>query len=198
MKIKKWEISLLIGLILCILFSCISFTATCENIREDVFRLHILANSDSEEDQNLKLCVRDAILEQTAYLFENNQTVEESMQAARQNLDLLQRTAEEVIVQKGFNYSVQVEIGKDYFETRTYGEITLPAGEYEALRILIGEAKGHNWWCVLYPVMCINACGATPADEVLSENEYDVVHNKDKYQIRFKTVEWLESIFNLF
>ena len=143
---NKLDIAFLLGLIIAIIISSVnSFAKDLENISESVLRFHILANSDSQEDQDLKLKVRDAILEETADLFEEGHTRLEVEQIALDNLSGIQEIAERVIAENGYNYSVKCELTYMEFDARTYDTITLPAGYYDAIRITIGEAKGHNW-----------------------------------------------------
>lgn len=190
---KLIEKCLLFGFFCAVLFSMLGFTAQCESIPDKVFRLHILANSDSAEDQALKLRVRDRILEESAGLMDGVSTREEAEAAAAQSLPRLQAAAEDEIRQAGYGYSVQAEITHMYFPTRHYESVTLPAGEYDALRISIGEAKGKNWWCVLFPALCLPVAenGAQLSD-VLSSSQLDVVQGN--YEIRFKAVEWYEQL----
>ena len=190
---KLIEKCLLFGFFCAVLFSMLGFTAQCESIPDKVFRLHILANSDSAEDQALKLRVRDRILEESAGLMDGVSTREEAEAAAAQSLPSLQAAAEDEIRQAGYGYSVQAEITHMYFPTRHYESVTLPAGEYDALRISIGEAKGKNWWCVLFPALCLPVAenGAQLSD-VLSSSQLDVVQGN--YEIRFKAVEWYEQL----
>lgn len=190
---KLIEKCLLFGFFCAVLFSMLGFTAQCESIPDKVFRLHVLANSDSAEDQALKLRVRDRILEESAGLMDGVSTREEAEAAAAQSLPKLQAAAEDEIRQAGYGYSVQAEITHMYFPTRHYESVTLPAGEYDALRISIGEAKGKNWWCVLFPALCLPVAenGAQLSD-VLSSSQLDVVQGN--YEIRFKAVEWYEQL----
>ncbi len=190
---KLIEKCLLFGFFCAVLFSMLGFTAQCESIPDKVFRLHVLANSDSAEDQALKLRVRDRILEESAGLMDGVSTREEAEAAAAQSLPRLQAAAEDEIRQAGYGYSVQAEITHMYFPTRHYESVTLPAGEYDALRISIGEAKGKNWWCVLFPALCLPVAenGAQLSD-VLSSSQLDVVQGN--YEIRFKAVEWYEQL----
>lgn len=190
---KLIEKCLLFGFFCAVLFSMLGFTAQCESIPDKVFRLHILANSDSAEDQALKLRVRDRILEESAGLMDGVSTREEAEAAAAQSLPSLQAAAEDEIRQAGYAYPVQAEITRMYFPTRHYESVTLPAGEYDALRISIGEAKGKNWWCVLFPALCLPVAenGAQLSD-VLSSSQLDVVQGN--YEIRFKAVEWYEQL----
>lgn len=155
-KTKKIDIALLIGLILTIIISSISsFAKDVDGISDRVLRLHILANSDSDEDQTLKLKVRDEILAETGELFLEAHTRSEVEQIALDNIDNIESIASKVISQNGYNYSVKCQLVNMEFDERKYQNITLPAGKYDALRVTIGEAKGHNWWCVMYPQFCI-------------------------------------------
>lgn len=193
---KKTEKALLFGLILSILVGSFSaFASDCSAIRESVLRLHILANSDSDEDQALKLKVRDRILEETGDLFENASDLENAESSAANSLELVRSIAEDEVRKQGYDYPVRAELCNMFFETRQYDDITMPAGRYDAVRITIGEAKGHNWWCVLYPPMCIPA--AQPKQElgdVLTEDGMEVVTSKPKYEVRFAFVELFERI----
>ncbi len=190
---KLIEKCLLFGFFCAVLFSMLGFTAQCESIPDKVFRLHVLANSDSAEDQALKLRVRDRILEESAGLMDGVSTREEAEAAAAQSLPKLQAAAEDEIRQAGYAYPVQAEITRMYFPTRQYESVTLPAGEYDALRISIGEAKGKNWWCVLFPALCLPVAeDSAQLSDVLSSGQLDVVQGS--YEIRFKAVEWYEQL----
>ena len=197
--IKKWELCLLFGLVVTILLSNISFAAECKTIRKSVLRLHILANSDSDADQKLKLQVRDRLLKEGGDLFSGLKTEEAARTAAKADITKLQTAAEDEIKKQGYSYPVKVEVAKSYFNTRTYDTVTLPAGEYEAVRVLIGNAEGHNWWCVMFPPMCLPAAEPDKKiEDVLSQNGTEIVENKPKYEIRFKTVELIEGIMKNF
>ncbi|MEG1886738.1 MAG: stage II sporulation protein R [Oscillospiraceae bacterium] len=187
------------GLVFTILLSFVRFDAQCQEIRENVLRLHVLANSDETYDQDLKLKVRDELLKVSDSCFSESITEQEALAAAKENLELLESTAKKVIREENFSYDVKVEIGKAHFDTRVYDNFTLPAGEYEAVRVLIGEAKGKNWWCVMFPPVCVPA--AMPEHtigEVLSEEQSEIVGNPSNYEIRFKTVEVFEKVKDFF
>jgi len=185
------------GLIFSLMLCFVRFDADCEQIRGSVLRLHVLANSDSDEDQALKLKVRDKLLIEADSLFADDSTEEEALSVAKENLSLLQKVAEDEIAENGYDYGVKVEIGEAYFNTRVYDTFTLPAGNYEAVRVLIGEAKGKNWWCVMFPPVCIPAAMPDASiSDVLDENQTDIVENSNSYQIRFKTVEVFEKAKN--
>lgn len=171
------------------------FSSQCDDIRTRVLRLHVLANSDSEADQALKLKVRDTITEQAAYLFDGSSDEQEALEQAREKLDVLQAAAQKRVCDEGYDYPVRAEVVRMYFDTREYETVTLPAGMYDALRITIGEAKGRNWWCVVFPPMCVSAAeNAAALSDVLEPEQERIVTRPKKYEIRFKTVEWVQSI----
>ena len=190
--------SLCVALILTMLFSVLPFEASCQEIRKDVFRLHILANSDTDKDQNLKLKVRDAVLEYTEKLYKNSNTKEEAEILTSENLQNIANVAKQVIVDNGYNYNVTCQIEDVYFNTRTYENVTMPSGTYRALQIKIGDAKGKNWWCVMYPSLCVGASTDYKAlDDKLNDKEYDTLVN-EKTQYKFKIVEIYERIVSFF
>ena len=153
-KFKILRISLLAGFILTIAFSISGFAKTCDEIRGDVLRLHVLANSDSEEDQQLKLKVRDALLTAGKNIFDGSVTKENAEEKIEKEKEKLIETAEKVIRENGFDYPVEITVTDEFFTTRTYENVTLPAGKYKAVRVLIGESAGKNWWCVMFPPLC--------------------------------------------
>ncbi len=195
--VKILRISVLLALIFSVLISCVQFEASCTELKENVLRLHIIANSDSEADQNLKLKVRDAILEFGCDEFENTDNLYDAVNVAENSLEEFKSIAEKVIRDNGYNYEVSVGVDKVFFDTRVYDDFTLPAGEYEALCVKIGQARGKNWWCVMYPAVCIPAASAN-LNEAVSEPTAEIAHNPQKYIIRFKTVEIFEEIKNFF
>ena len=170
------------------------FIETSERISEDVFRLHILANSDAEYDQQLKLKVRDAVLEKGQEIFLNCSSLDEIINTCKENIELFADTAEQCITDNGYDYGVNVYVDKEWFNTREYEEITLPSGIYNALKIEIGEADGHNWWCVMFPAICLSAVSDSELNEILDEEEVDLINSNQKYEIRFKIVEIYEKI----
>ncbi len=195
-RIQKIEISLFCGLCIAVLLSVTSFGASCGNIRNQVLRMHVIANSDSAEDQALKLKVRDAVLQKGETLFDGSLTAAEAENILESEKAELQKAAETVIRENGFDYGVRIEIGKDFFSTRTYDErVTLPAGTYEAIRVIIGEGAGQNWWCVMFPPMCLPASEAeADIGDVLGEREEKLVESNPKYEARFKIIEIFEKI----
>lgn len=165
------------------------FIETSEKISNEVFRLHILANSDSEDDQNLKLKVRDDVLKSSQNLFLNCNSLDEIIRVSIENIDFFKTVAENCIKDNGYNYNVNVYVDKEYFNTRKYDKITLPSGIYNALKIEIGQAKGHNWWCVMFPAICLSAVSDEEIYEILDEDEVKLINSNEKYEIRFKIVE---------
>ena len=193
-KMRGIEAILIIGIIITMFTTMINRTlATGNEIRSETLRLHIIANSDSEIDQELKLKVRDAVLESTGELFAEVSGKSEAVAAAKFSANDIKAVAENVIISEGFDYTVQVEVVKMWFETKNYENFTLPAGDYDAVRIIIGNGEGQNWWCVMYPALCIP--GAEEKIEKYAENSGFVSGNG--YEIRFKIIEWIEEIKHL-
>ncbi|MBR5311050.1 MAG: stage II sporulation protein R [Oscillospiraceae bacterium] len=193
-SMKGIEAILLVGIILTFLTSMINRTvAASSEVRSETLRLHIIANSDSEEDQALKLKIRDAVLESTGELFADVSGKTEAIAAAEYSSDDIKSIAETVIAEEGFEYPVQVELTKMWFETRTYDGFTLPAGDYDAVRIIIGAGEGKNWWCVMYPALCVS--GAEESIEKYGKNSKFITGSG--YEIRFKILEWIEAIKQL-
>ena len=175
-------------------------TAISYNLSNSVFRLHVLANSDSEEDQQLKLKVRDALLSYMNTLSSNCNTKEEAIQIATQHQNEFQTIAENVIVENGYNYPVQIKINNFYFPTKSYGDISLPAGYYDALRVEIGNAKGKNWWCVMFPSLCfidissgiVDSEGKEKLENNLDSESYELISESKtstEFKLKFKLLE---------
>lgn len=196
-KIRLFEISLLAGLVIAVVFSITSFASTCDEIRTDVLRLHVIANSDSEEDQQLKLKVRDALLRTGKNIFDGSVTRENAEEKIRNEKEKLELTAKKVIRENGFDYDVEITVTEEFFNTRTYESVTLPAGKYMAVRVLIGENAGKNWWCVMFPPLCIPVAQAD-ISLYLDEKEVKLVETNPKYEPRFKIIEIYEEIKNHF
>ncbi|MBP3314678.1 MAG: stage II sporulation protein R [Clostridia bacterium] len=169
-------------------------------IYDSVLRLHVLANSDSEDDQELKLKVRDAILADTAHLFADCKSRDEASAVVSENLPLLQMSAERAISEAGYSYPVRIELGEEEYPTKNYESACFPAGEYLSLRVLIGEGVGQNWWCVLFPPLCVSAASESDGSvEVgLYGDQYAIVTETEdiKYKIRFKLLEAIEKAVN--
>lgn len=182
-------------------FSYVSAVST--DIQDSVFRLHVIANSDSSEDQNLKYIVRDKVLEYINSISGNESSKEDVINLAKANINEIQKIAENTINENGYNYSVKLNIGNFAFPTKTYGDISFPAGFYDALKIEIGEAKGQNWWCVMFPPLCFVdvTSGVVPEEskevikENLSEEEYELLsENSNDINFKFKIVEMFQNI----
>lgn len=192
---KKIKISVTVGIVVAILFSICSFAKTSEEIRSDVLRLHVIANSDTSVDQNLKLRLRDYILQEGKDIFNGSVNVENAVEKIEPVLPKLEKSAKAFVNQAGFDYDVKISLSKEYFTTRTYETVTLPAGKYLALRVVIGSGEGHNWWCVMFPPMCVPAADKKDEIEnVFSEKEIKLVESKPKYEPRFKVVEIYEQL----
>lgn len=193
-------------LIAFIILSAYSYSyAVNENLSNNVFRLHVIANSDNEEDQNLKYKVRDELIKYMETLTTSSNTKEEVIQIANNHLEDFKTIAENVIKENGFDYNVNVEIGNFSFPTKQYGDISFPAGFYDALKVQIGEAKGQNWWCVMFPPLCFVdvTSGVVPEEskanleENLGQEEYDIISNDEDSEIidfKFKIVEFFENL----
>ena len=192
---KKIKISVTVGIVVAILFSICSFAKTSEEIRSDVLRLHVIANSDTSVDQNLKLRLRDYILQEGKDIFNGSVNVENAVKKIEPVLPELEKSAKAFVNQAGFDYDVKISLSNEYFTTRTYETVTLPAGKYLALRVVIGSGEGHNWWCVMFPPMCVPAADKKDEIEnVFSEKEIKLVESKPKYEPRFKVVEIYEQL----
>lgn len=188
---KRFDISLVIGLVFTICFtSFVSFARDCAEVRHGVIRLHVLANSNGEADQRLKLAVRDKILGETAEIFSLSTSKEQAEKAAREQLGLIERTARAEVLRQGYDYPVKAEFVYMFFETRTYDEATLPAGHYNAVRVSIGDAKGKNWWCVLFPPLCIPAA----SEKLPIEEQIEQLGQQPRYVPKLALLELAESI----
>ena len=201
MKWRTAEKAICLGLILAVLVSFTGFATQCEDIPDRVLRLHILANSDSEEDQALKLKVRDRIVTESAGLFDQVTDRESARAVVEKNMDALREAAQDEVYRQGYSYPVSMELTHMYFTTRVYGETALPAGYYEALRVTIGAGAGHNWWCVIFPAMCLPVAEESQElDGVLNEEQMEIVEEGESAQseIKFKALEWYEQIVDWF
>ena len=192
---KLFEKSLCLAFIFTVLISFTGLTAGCEDISNRVLRLHVLANSDSAEDQSLKLKVRDRILAESAGMLDQIQNKEQAERAVKARLIQFKTAAADEIKKQGYDYPVNVELTHMYFTTREYNEVTLPAGNYDALRVTIGKAEGHNWWCVIFPAMCLPAAEEPKElSDVLNANQLKIVEGKGGFEVKFKSVELYEQL----
>lgn len=166
-----------------------------QGIAGEVFRLHVIANSDTEKDQELKLKVKTRIVEYLKEILGEDAGLEETKEAVLTHLTEIEQEAENLIEEQGFDYPVEVVVEKTYFPEKTYGDCTFPAGEYEALKVKIGSAKGQNWWCVLYPSLCFldDTYGIVTEEkkedlkEVLTAEEFQEIlgDSREKKKLRF-------------
>lgn len=204
-SVFKRLIIVLLLLILFIFISAISYvSAVSNNIANGVFRLHVIANSDSPEDQNLKYIVRDELIKYMNTLAKDCNSKQEVIEIAKNNISNFENIAKKTIKDNGFNYNVTVEIGNFDFPTKTYGDITLPAGTYDSLKIKIGKSEGQNWWCVMFPPLCFVdvTTGIVPEEskkemkEALPEEEYSLISNTNNSEVnfKFKLIEFFENI----
>lgn len=189
-----------------VFISAISYVdAVSEDLSESVFRLHVIANSDSKEDQDLKYKVRDKILEYINKLALNCSSKDEVIALATEKQAELQNIAQKVIKENGYNYDVKISIGNFDFPTKTYGDISFPAGNYDALKVEIGKADGQNWWCVMFPPLCFVdvTTGIVPDEskETIKENlnndeEYKIISDTESPSIKFKfsLIEFFKGI----
>ena len=210
MKIKNKIISgLLVVIILLISSVCVVNADNLnlqKSIEKKVIRFHVIANSDSSQDQAVKLKVRDKVLEYISPKLKKSKSKEESQRILKENDKKIIKIAEDVLRKNGYSYKVSTTLGKENFPVKVYGNITLPQGEYDAYRIIIGSGEGKNWWCVMFPPLCFVDItkGSVSYKEtekqmkqVLSEKEYSMVDNtsqRDEVRMKFKIVEIVKSI----
>ena len=188
------ELALFMGLIFAVFTSFARFDAACDDLRQNVLRLHIIANSNSEADQAVKLLVRDRILSETTDIFTGAAGLADAEEIAAERIGDIAEYAAETLEENGFGYGATAEIGNSYFETREYETFTLPAGNYRSLIIRLGKAEGKNWWCVVFPAVCIPAAaqGAELSDST-SKASAEIAEHPQKYIMRFKAVEIFED-----
>ena len=199
-KVKLFLISLIIGMCVTSVLSVYSKDIV-EGISDSVVRLHVVANSNSDEDQALKLKVRDEIIKKLEPLLASSESTEETKKVIKANLGFIEEEVEKTIKKYGYTYGVTVNFDNYYFPTKQYGNVQFPKGNYDALKIVIESGKGNNWWCVLYPALCFaeNSNGTLPEESeaklknTLSHDEYDIVTSKSKFNFKFKIVEWFSS-----
>lgn len=196
-KNSKVKMILILSFLL-FLYTSICAISYAQNVSTDiansVFRLHVLANSDSQEDQNLKYKVRDNLLQYMNKICKDCKTKQEAINLVEKHQEEFKQIAIDTIQKEGFSYDVNINIGNFEFPTKNYGDISLPAGFYDALRVEIGSAKGQNWWCVMFPPLCFVdiSSGIVPDDskelmeENLSEEEFALVSSNTSNDIKFK------------
>lgn len=196
---KKLEISISVALVISFVLSIIAFAQTSKVIRNNVIRLHVIANSDSDDDQHLKLIVRDKILVSGDEIFDGSVNVDNAIDKIYPQLENLKNIAKQTINQYGYKYDVRITMEREYFSTRTYNTITLPAGEYLALKVIIGEGTGQNWWCVMFPPMCLSAADENAVlNDVLDKKSVKLLNKNPKFELRFKFIELFEEVKQTF
>jgi len=202
-KLKK-SIILIILLLIYLLVSTLNYVqATSSNISNELFRLHVIANSNSNEDQNLKYKVRDGVIKYVESISKNATSKNDIINIVTENSENIKSIAEQIIKDEGYSYSVKINVGNFSFPTKHYGDISLPSGFYDALRIEIGNASGENWWCVMFPPLCFVdiTTGIVPEEskttlqENLETEEYALIsEDSGVMKFKFKLIEMFENI----
>ncbi len=197
-KLRLWEAALFLAFGLTLTAGVWS-SASASALAGQVLRLHVVANSDTQEDQVLKLQVRDAVLEQADLLLEDVTDRGEAEAVLSQQLQALAEAGAAVVAGAGYDYPVTVSLEDCWFPTKVYDGFSLPAGTYRALRIVIGEGGGQNWWCVVFPPLCLGSVteevAATAAQAGLSEDQVSLITGRDGgYVLKFKLIEWWDSL----
>jgi len=187
-------------LILYLVFWCGSVISDRKALNDNLIRLHVVANSDSDEDQELKLQVRDAVIDKLQSTMESFPTMEEAKQYLQENLTELEEFVNQVIKELGSTDTAEVTVDREAFNTREYDTFTLPAGYYEALRITIGEGEGKNWWCVIFPSLCVGETAEDFADTAVGAGFSNTLTEtlQEEPQIRFFLLDWLGQVENFF
>ena len=186
--------ALVCGFVLAALCSFFPFAAACGQLPRDVVRLHVVANSNGAEDQAVKLLVRDAVLEEAARWYQGAGSMEEASSQLCNHLQSIAGAARQVLGEQGVGYSATAQMTEMYFPTRDYGDFRLPAGRYRTLRVTLGEGAGKNWWCVVFPSLCLPAATQEEALLTLPEGERQVVEGGQDVQVKLKAVELWESL----
>lgn len=183
-RFRLWETAALLALSLTL---CIGAWAQGRQaaISGNLVRLHVLAVSDAPEEQALKLRVRDAVLQDLGPVLSAAESAEEAKAILYRRLDHIARVAAEAAEGR----TVQVSLGRERYPTRSYKNFTLPAGTYESLRVVLGEGQGQNWWCVVFPPLCLTAAEAEPVQSVMSPSDFALISEEEGYALRFRAVE---------
>lgn len=201
-KLKTWELALMCGVLIAVVAGS-WLSQEQQELAGSVIRFHVIANSDSEADQALKLAVRDRVLEQAESLYPEGATLEEAQAALEGHLNLLAAAGREVVEEQGYDYPVAAALEDCWFPTKEYEGFALPAGTYTALRVTIGEGKGQNWWCVAFPPLCLGAASET-VDQALEAGHFTpdqgalVTGDGEGYVLKFKAMELLGEIQGFF
>ena len=197
-KLNCWELALLLGLLVTLCTGA-WLGREQEELAGQVIRLHVIANSDSREDQALKLEVRDRILERAQELYPEHATLTEARAALEESLPELSRIGEQTVKEAGYDYPVTAQLTQCWFPTKEYEDFALPAGDYTALRIVIGEGEGQNWWCVAFPPLCLGAASQS-VEEAAQAGYFDadqtalITGASEGYVLKFKGMELLGEL----
>lgn len=195
---KKLTLSMALSLIICLIFSVVSNARQVDMMTDKLIRLHVIANSDSEADQALKLAVRDEVATLCADITSACSNKDSAYSALTENLGLIESTASSVISREGYSYLVICSLSPHTFNERIYDDFTLPAGEYDALCVTIGEGEGKNFWCVCYPSLCLGSVMKIDDCEQFSEDELIIVKHPEKVRYKlfcYEVIEWFRSLF---
>lgn len=196
-RLRRWELAILLGVAFAALVGP-WLGARQDALARKVVRLHVVANSDSESDQALKLQVRDAVLDEAEPLLRGKDRAE-SLETLQNALPELGQAAADTVARAGYDYPVRLSVEDAWFPTKEYDDFALPAGTYTALRIELGEAKGKNWWCVVFPPLCLGSVTEQAAEAGFTEDELGLITGETEgYVIRFKVMEWWEEFKRLF
>lgn len=196
-KLKRWEVALLSGLLVATLMGTY-LNREQAALADSVIRLHVIAHSDSRADQELKYQVRDRILTEAAALYQPGDDLRQVRKNMEDNLDLLAQAGREVVEEQGYDYPVSARLERTWFPTKKYVDFALPAGNYTALRIVVGEGKGENWWCVAFPPLCLGSVSET-VDEAAAAGNFTpeqvslITGESGGYVVKFKAIELWEE-----
>ena len=196
-RLKRWETALLMGLAAAVLAGA-WLRAEQSALADQVIRLHVIANSDSREDQALKLAVRDRVLEAAEGLYPPDADLEQARAALEENLEALAAAGQAEAEARGYGYPVTARLERCWFPTKEYGDFALPAGTYEALRVVIGDGAGENWWCVAFPPLCLGAAGETVDQAAqagrFTDGQVKLMGQEEGYVLKFKCLELLGQL----
>lgn len=196
-RLHRWE-GIFLAILAVAVLCCGWLSLKQANLAERMVRLHVIANSDTQEDQNLKLQVRDAVLTQASAYLEGVDNAQEAARVLESHLTELAQTGQAVVTAQGYDYAVSATVDVSHFPTKYYQGFALPAGNYRALRISIGAAEGHNWWCVVFPTLCVSTATDwqdTAVSGGLTEEDVDLMSEADEgYVLRFKCLELLDQL----
>lgn len=201
-RLKRWELALMLG-VLCALALGTWLSREQEDLAQSMIRFHVIANSDSPADQNLKLAVRDRVLAQAESLYPADATLEEARLALESHLNVLAAAGRAAVEEEGYDYPVSAQLTRCWFPTKEYEGFALPAGDYDALRIVIGEGEGENWWCVAFPPLCLGAASQT-VDQAAQAGHFTpgqaglVTGQTQGYVLKFKGMELLGQLREMF